>query len=169
MWETVATPLFDASAMIAAAIVAMRLAGLRSFSKMSGFDFPITVATGSLIAAVVINEGLGPAVGIAGVAGLFGIQVLIGRARRRWRTVQETVDNAPLLLMEGPRILEDNLRAARMTRADLLAKLRENNVTGFDQVQAVVLETTGDVSVMTGDRAPDPDLLAPVRRKSGGG
>ena len=35
-------------------IIATRLGGLRSFSKMSGFDFAMTVAVGSLIASTIV-------------------------------------------------------------------------------------------------------------------
>jgi uncharacterized membrane protein YcaP (DUF421 family) len=58
------------------------------------------------------------------------------------------VDNRPLLLMDGPEVLPDNLRRASMTEAVLRAKLREANVTRLAQVRAVVMESTGDVSVL---------------------
>lgn len=46
-----------ASALViyAALLVCSRLAGLRSFSKLSGFDFPVTVAFGSLLATVIAD------------------------------------------------------------------------------------------------------------------
>ena len=53
-----------------------------------------------------------------------------------------------------------------VVRADLVAKLRESNVTHPRQVMAVVLETTGDVSVLHSDEAGaqlDTRLLENVR------
>jgi uncharacterized membrane protein YcaP (DUF421 family) len=61
--------------------------------------------------------------------------------------------------MAGSDILRDNLRAAQMTEGDLYAKLREANVTQLEQVRAVVMESTGDVSVLHADEG-DPDLDA---------
>lgn len=59
------------------------------------------------------------------------------------------------------------MQEARITRADLLAKLREANVPRLDQVRAVVMETTGDVSVLhagSEDRGIlDEELLDGVR------
>jgi len=43
------------------------------------------------------------------------------------------------------------------------AKLREANVFNYHEVEAVVLETTGDVSVLHGGSNFDNDLLADVR------
>nr|WP_274388191.1 YetF domain-containing protein [Salsipaludibacter albus] len=88
-----------------------------------------------------------------------------GFAALRRRVNTSRVENDPVLLMDGGRILEDNLAATRVTRDDLYAKLREANVLNLDQVRAVVLETTGDVSVLHGPADQfDPDLLASVRR-----
>jgi len=48
----------------------------------------------------------------------------------------------------GPLILDENLKATKVTPDDLRAKLREANVTDYRQIKAVVLETTGDISVL---------------------
>ena len=45
-------------------------------------------------------------------------------------------------------ILDDNLAKANVSRDELIAKLRQANALNFDQVLAVVLETTGDMSVL---------------------
>ena len=53
-----------------------------------------------------------------------------------------------MLIMDGNRILYDNLAKTNVSEEDLIAKLREANVRNFDEVLAVVLESTGDVSVI---------------------
>lgn len=60
------------------------------------------------------------------------------------------------------RFLHDGLRRSRVSIDDVKAKLREANVLRYDQVQAVVLETTGDISVLHGDGRVDLDLLSGV-------
>lgn len=144
-----------------AVILATRIAGLRSFSKMSSFDFAMTVAIGSLIASAA--SGQAPLLAtLVGVATLFTAQFAVATLRRHG-LLGGSVDNAPLLLMRGPHVLHDNLARARITLADLHSKLREANVLDLGQVQAVILETTGDVSVLQGDRPLDDALLRGVR------
>jgi uncharacterized membrane protein YcaP (DUF421 family) len=58
--------------------------------------------------------------------------------------------------MFGSEILEENMKSVRMTKDDLYAKLREANVTRLDQVRAVVVESTGDVSVLHEDPDAPP-------------
>ena len=66
--------------------------------------------------------------------------------------------------MEDGAFLDHNLTMAKLTRADLLGKLREANVLRLDEVRAVVFEPTGDISVLHGDRTVQDDLLEGVRR-----
>ncbi len=59
-------------------------------------------------------------------------------------------------------VLEENMRRARVTADDVRAKLRQANIHRYDQVRYVVLETTGDVTVVQGDGPLEQDILADV-------
>ncbi len=121
------------------------LVGLRTFSKMSGFDFAITIAIGSVLASVTLWQKPTLWEGAVALGTLFGLQFVVGTLRKRVPGVTRLIDNAPLLLMDGFEVLGDNLRRANMTDADLRAKLREANVTQLAQKQAAVREPTGNV------------------------
>ncbi|WP_172839522.1 YetF domain-containing protein [Sulfitobacter alexandrii] len=97
------------------------------------------------------------------MAALFGFQAILSRLRQGHAGVRSLMDNSPLLIMRGETILDDNLRHAKMTRADLYAKLREANVLRLDEVRVAVLEQTGDVSVLHGKREVEVCLLEGVR------
>jgi uncharacterized membrane protein YcaP (DUF421 family) len=142
-------------------IAATRVAGLRSFSKMSAFDFAMTVAIGSIIASTALGAA-SLLSGLTAVGVLYLAQVVVSRLRRATR-IEGLLDNTPLLLMDGGQILDDHLALARLTREDLRHKLRAANVLRPDDVRAVVLETTGDVSVLQGQGPLDPAVLEGVR------
>ena len=150
----------------AAVIVLTQMVGLRSFSKMSGFDFAMTVAIGSMLASAIVTPSPSLANAVVALTTLYALQTLIAVGRRRTSWVSRLVDNEPLLIMNADGILRDNMRKAHMTEADLWAKLREANVMDPSQVRAVVMETTGDVSVLHGSAdgpALHPKLLTSVR------
>ena len=68
------------------------------------------------------------------------------------------MQNQPALLMRDGVILHAALKATRVAENDLIAKLREANVLDLAQVRAVVLETTGDISVIHGVSCSDAIL-----------
>ncbi|MBD59600.1 MAG: DUF421 domain-containing protein [Citromicrobium sp.] len=144
-------------------ILLTRVVGLRSFSKMTNFDFVITLAMGTVLA------GMGRASDWQAFAQaavvmfvLFAVQWLIARARKDSDAVEETIHNDPVLLMVDGRMCEKALEETRVARSDVIAKLREANALNFGQVRAVVLETTGDISVLHGEHL-DPAILEGVR------
>lgn len=130
-----------------AVILFTRIAGKRSFSKMSSFDFAMTIAIGSIIGSTLLLASVNLSTGIVGLASVFLLQQLFAYLRR-YPSFGKLVENKPFLLMQGSEVLEDNLKRARVTKGDLRAKLREANVIRLSQVKAVVFETTGDISVL---------------------
>ena len=137
-------------------IVLTRIVGLRTFSKMTAFDFVTTIAIGSLLAgASQASDWAGFAQPILAIATLLAVQVAIAALRRRAPTSAAHAENRPRILMRNGVMLDDALAETRVSEADVLAKLREANVHRLEDVRAVVLETTGDISVLHGG---DPAL-----------
>lgn len=130
-----------------ALIFLTRISGVRSFSKLSSFDFAITVAIGSLLASTIISKDPPLLLAIVALSSLFAIQMLVASLRNN-NFVSKLVNNKPLLLMKGDVMLIRNMRKGQVSQPDLLAKLREANVLKVDQIQAVIMETTGDISVL---------------------
>ncbi|WP_282113128.1 DUF421 domain-containing protein [Maribacter stanieri] len=146
-WETAMLIIISTLGIYTAVILFTRISGKRSFSKMSSFDFAMTVAIGSIVASTILSSSVKLIEGVLGLGVVYLIQSIIAFARRN-KTVQKIVDNSPLLLMDGNEIISSNLIKAKVTEGDLRSKLREANVTELSQIKAVIFETTGDISVL---------------------
>ena len=140
-------------------VVLVRINGLRSFSKMTNFDFVMTVAVGSLLAsASQTNNWEAFLQAMIAMATLFLVQSVTARMRRQSDTIEAVMQNTPVILMRNGQIIESARAETRVARSDLMAKLREANVLDIQQVKAVVLETTGDISVLHGHHCADEIL-----------
>jgi uncharacterized membrane protein YcaP (DUF421 family) len=142
----------------------IRLIGLRSLSKMTNFDFVVTLASGSLLAGAV-QASKWPAFvqALAGVAAIFVLQFLIAKLRQQSESFEQAMQNGPIFLMWEGKFIDNALETSRVAKDDVIAKLREANVLDMGQVRAVVLETTGDISVLHGDHLDD-DLVDGIDR-----
>ncbi|UWR21052.1 DUF421 domain-containing protein [Sulfitobacter sp. S190] len=147
-------------------IALTRYFGLRSFSKMSGFEFAVTVSIGSVLAGAVTTLDTPLFVFVIALAALFAVQYGLARLRTLNDRAQQALDNDPLMILENGEVLDENLAQAGMTRDDLWAKLREANAYDISAVFAVVVENTGDISVLHGpsENGPSPELLDGLRR-----
>lgn len=144
-------------------ILVIKINGLRTLSKMSGHDVIVTLAIGSICAATISSKEPTLLQGALSIVTLLAIQ----SAYSIWRVYRRKnrMENEPLLLMKGSKILEANLIKARVTKRDIFAKLREANVFNLDEVQAVIFEQTGDISVLHGEGELSPDILDGVRKQ----
>ncbi len=142
-------------------IVLTRWSGPRSLAKMSSFDFAATIAVGSTVASTATG-GTSLVTGAFALLLLYLLQYVVARLRQRG-LLGGLVDNEPLALVLDGEVLSLNLAAAGISQGELWAQLRLSGVRSRAQVRAVVLETTGDLSVVTGDDPVDEDLLKGVR------
>src|SRR5699024_11705731 len=60
-----------------AVIIFTRIIGLRSFSKMSSFDFAITIAIGALVANVIVSPQISYLQGVVALASLYSLHVFV--------------------------------------------------------------------------------------------
>lgn len=151
-WTQMALVVGSTLAIYLAVIVVTRAHGLRTFSKMSSFDFAATVAVGSIMATIAVTDA-SLANGAMALVVLHLGQKLI--ASNRFRPfVRTLVDNRPVLLMANGEFIDEALGSVDITRHDIFAKLREYGVVDLSHVATVVVETTGDISVLHGPDGP---------------
>ncbi len=147
-WSVILMVALSALGIFIALITFTKIGGVRSFSKLSNFDFAITVAFGSIIANTLTTNSPIFLQAVFALAFLFILQLSVARLRRTTTFIKKLVDNEPLLLMDGKTFLQNNLKKGKVTEKDVRSKLRQNGVTKYSQIRAVVMETTGDISVL---------------------
>ncbi|MEL6830687.1 MAG: YetF domain-containing protein, partial [Pseudomonadota bacterium] len=130
-------------------IVATRFVGPRTFSKMTAFDFVTTVAIGSLLAgAAAVTTWLVFLQNAGAIVAILIAQVILALVRRQSDMAESAIANDPILLMQDSAWHLEALRTSRVSKDDVWAKLREANVCDLSQIRAVVLESTGDISLL---------------------
>lgn len=143
-------------------IFVLRLSGKRSLSKLNAFDFAITVAIGSALATIIIDEHVGLLRGGLVLAMLAFLQYAVTKASLWSKTVRNTVRARPTLLVRDGRLYPEALKKERLTTGELAEAIRTQGAGRLDKVGAVVLETDGSFSVLKGS-FDDFDLLEDVR------
>ncbi len=131
-----------------ALIVLLRVSGKRSLSKMNAFDLVVTVALGSTFAAVILNNSIPLAEGVLALALLVGLQFVITWLSVRFRAVEKLIKSEPTLLVRDGTYLDDAMRAQRVTRDEIQAALRDSGSTTLAEIECVVLETDGSLTVI---------------------
>ncbi|WP_425629045.1 DUF421 domain-containing protein [Cellulophaga lytica] len=147
-------------------IVITRISGLRTFAKMSSFDFASTIAIGSILASIVLNSSQSITKGAIALGGIILFQSVFSYCKRNFEWFNNLFTNKPMLLMDNGEFILNNLRKTNVDAKDVYAKLREANVKDKSEVLAVILESTGDISVLhrSKDVELSKDILTGVKK-----
>lgn len=139
-------------------IVLLRVSGKRTLSKMNAFDFIVTVALGSALATIILNDDVSLLEGSAALAVLIGGQMLITFLSARSKAVTGLVKARPTLIYHRGSFLGGVMDRERVTSEEVLAAARASGHPSLETVYAVVLESDGSFSVLTageGRQAPE--------------
>lgn len=147
-WAGITRTLLVGTLAYVALVAMLRLSGKRTLSKMNAFDFIVTIALGSTLATVLLDDGTPLGEGAAAFALLIGLQYLVTWSSVRAPWVKRLVTGEPTLVAYRGRLLHDAMRRTRVTAEEVRASLRIANHAGFEGVEAIVLETDGSFSVV---------------------
>lgn len=143
-------------------VLMLRISGKRTLSKLSAFDLIVTIALGSTLATVLLTKDVALAEGAVAFALLIGMQFVVAWLSVRSARVRRLVKSEPRLLLLRGQILEGALREERVTEAELQAALRAQGKASLEQMEAVVLESDGSISVIGSGYSQPPSALRPL-------
>lgn len=140
----------------------LRVTGKRTVSKWNAFDLIVTIALGSTLATVLLTRDVALAEGVVAMGLLIMLQYAITWTSVRVGWVRRAVKNAPTLLLRSGKPCEEAMRRQRVTLGELRAAVRASGQASLEGVDAVVLETDGNFSVITSGWSGSRDALADV-------
>lgn len=130
-------------------VLMLRITGNRTLSQINAFDFIVTVALGSTLATVILNKNVALADGFLALALLIALQLAVSSLSVRFSGFRRLVKTEPFLLFFRGKFLPDSLKAHRITEDEILQIARVQGISSLDEVDAVVLESNGQFSVLT--------------------
>lgn len=140
-------------------VVSLRISGKRTLAKLNAFDLVVTVALGSTLATALLTKDVAVVEGALGFALLIGMQFIVTWLSVRSGLVRRAVRDRPIALMMRGDVMRDAMRRARVTEGEVLAAVRGAGVSKLDDVEAVVLETDGSLSVVRRPPSGTADVL----------
>ncbi|MEP7316055.1 MAG: YetF domain-containing protein [Sphingomicrobium sp.] len=138
-----------------ALIAILRISGKRTLSKMSAFDFVVTVALGSTLATVLLTKDIPLAEGVIGFAVLAALQFVITWTAKRSNAVESTIKAEPRIILIEGQFDRKAMEKERVTEEEVRSAVRKTGQGDLANIAAVFLETDGSFSVIARDAAGD--------------
>ena len=146
-------------------VVLVRLLGKRATAKMNNFDWLIAVATGSLLASGILVPDISLGSTALAMTALGLCQFAVTKFFATTHVADDAFKAEPRLLLHKGKWIEEAMVDARITKQEVLSRLRGQGCTSIDDVNWVVIEPDGQLSVIPrSDTAiEDADTMSGVR------
>jgi uncharacterized membrane protein YcaP (DUF421 family) len=142
------------------AVGSLRIVGQRALAKMSAYDAIVTVAIGSLVAAIPLTNSVSIVDGALAIITYLLLQEVTRLLQAKFRRAHHLVRSRPDLLVWDGELLDERLHEERISPDEVRAAIRRSGFLSIHQVQAVVLENDGEWSVVPRSEVRDLSALA---------
>ncbi|GAB4452137.1 MAG: DUF421 domain-containing protein [Armatimonadaceae bacterium] len=147
-WEEIGRVILISTCAYLGLVFLLRISGKRTLSKMNAFDLVVTVALGSTLATTLLSKDVAMIEGLVAFAMLIGLQFVITYFSVRSDTVIKLIKAEPTLLYHRGQFLPGAMKHQRVLEVEVRASVRSQGIAAMEQVEAVVLETDGSMTVI---------------------
>lgn len=133
-------------------VIFLRVSGKRTLAKLNAFDLVVTVALGSTLSAIVLQESVALAEGAVALALLVAAQFAVTFTSVRSASFADLVRSEPSLLAKDGRYCEATMRRERITKEEALSAVRSSGGHQIEGVATLILESDGSMSVALAKR-----------------
>lgn len=148
-WITIIRILLIGTLAYLSLVLILRLFGKRVLAKMNAFDFLVTVALGSILATTVVSKDLTLIDGMIGFTLLIILQFTLAKLTMYSKRINYLVKTEPVVLFYKGQFDYNLMEKERILEEEIYQAIRSKGVSSLNDVLAVVLETTGDISILS--------------------
>ena len=157
-WTGLVRTLFIGVLAYVTLVLFLRISGKRTLAKLHAFDLVVTVALGSTLATILLNESVALAEGALALALLIGMQYLVAELSVHSTAFAHAVRSEPALLVRDGQCCAATMRRERITEAEALSAIRTAGGHSIGDADTVILEGNGTMSVSLRHAPPDPPV-----------
>jgi uncharacterized membrane protein YcaP (DUF421 family) len=125
----------------------IRISGKRTLAKLTAFDFVVTITLGSTLSSMILGK-VTLAEGAVALAIIICLQYLLAWTARESKTMEKMINSSPTIVFYQGKFLEDAMKKEVLTREEIYAEIRKYRMLDVDQVEAVVMELNGELTVI---------------------
>ena len=128
-------------------IASVRIMGKRQIGQMEASEFVVTMLVANLASIPMQDSGIPLYSGLVPILTVLGTELVLTGFSLWSVRFRRLLCGKPVIVIENGKVLQQNLRATRVTMDELMGHLREKDVLDIRTVQYAILETNGNLSV----------------------
>lgn len=138
-----------AAAIYLVVLVVFRLAGRRTLSELTTFDFVLLLIIGEATQQALLGDDFSIVNAMVVIVSLVVFDIALSLVKNQSRWVAKLIDGEPMIIVEDGQVLERRVRKARIDEADILEAARHSQgLERIDQIKFAILEKDGKISII---------------------
>jgi uncharacterized membrane protein YcaP (DUF421 family) len=132
-------------------IIAIRLFGKKELAQLSITDLVFILLISNSVQNAMVGSDSSLSGGLIAASTLFIVNYLFKFLLYRFPKFSNLVQGNDLMLIYKGQVNEENLSKARIARNELLEAVREHGVSEIREVDLAILETDGNISIISNE------------------
>lgn len=137
--------------------VMMKLMGKRQIGEMQVSELVTTVLMSELAVLPVTDTDIPILHGVIPLLLISSIEVIVSFISQKSKNFRIFLNGNPLVLFENGSFNKDNLVTSRISEEDVEAQVRINGFKNLSEIETVILERTGKMSILPIDNDTMPN------------
>ena len=141
--------IFRGAAVYLLLLVIFRIAGKRTLSDVTTFDFVLILILSEAIQQGMIGKDDSMTNAFLLVLTLVGLNILMSVLKQRWAWLEHLLEGRPLVILHHGKIRQDRMDKERVGQEDIMHAARAaHGLAHLSDVETAVLEASGGISVI---------------------
>lgn len=133
----------------------LRIMGKRQIGELEASELVVTIIVSEIAALPITNPGVPLSGSIIAILILIIMEIFISQAAYHSVGVRTLLYGKPSTFFEKGKLNQEEMKKQRFNVADLMEEIRNNGAVSLDQIDYVIMETNGKVSViLNSDESP---------------
>jgi|SRR5205085_2253506 len=127
-------------------LLVTRIIGRRQLSDLEPFDFILLVVLGDLVQQGITQSDQSVTGTLIVISTIAILSVAVSWASFHFAGARTLTEGEPIVLVQGGRPIERNLRRERISLQDIREEARQSQIASLEEVEWAILENDGRIS-----------------------
>lgn len=133
-------------------VLTLRIMGKRQIGQLEASELVVTIVISDIAAMPITNIGTPMSSSIVAITILLILEVLISYFAYKNINFRTFLFGKPSMFFQNGKLNQQEMKRQRFNVADLMEVVRNSGATGLSQVNCIIMETNGNISVIMNPR-----------------
>ncbi|RDI50502.1 DUF421 domain-containing protein [Microvirga subterranea] len=130
-------------------LIVFRIAGRRTLSEMTTFDFVLLLIIGEATEPVLLGDDPSITHAALVIITLLFLNIVMSLTKERFKFMEKLMDGVPTIIVEHGRLMQERMNRARVSRDDVMeAARRMHGIERLEQIKYAIVEVSGGITIV---------------------